>query len=167
MKTLSQYKNDALRLEQPSVWNRIYHLRAGDDIICTMTQPHFFRTEVVIEGFGQTWEMDRPRFWRSTLEIKKQGQHLPFATFVCGKWGKGGTFAMPNGEKIEFVQNPWKSVNELHSPQKVHLVSLKRTAWWKSSLNVMIEHGSELLDRNPWIVMVAYHLILERQRQTS
>jgi hypothetical protein len=73
-------------------------------------------------------------------------------------------FAMPNGERIQYVQNIWKSVNEIHSSQKVTLVSLKRTAWWKRSLRVVIEHESEVLDRYPWIIMVVYHLILERQR---
>ena len=167
MKTFSQYKNDALRLEQPSIWKQIYHLRAGDEIVCTMTHPQLFSTKAVIEGFGEKWEMYKPSFWRSDLEIKRQQEHLPFATFVCGKWGKGGRFAMPNGERIEYVQSIWKSVNEIHSGQKVLLVSLKRTAWWKSSLHVVIEHESEVLDRHPWIVMVAYHLILERQRQAT
>jgi hypothetical protein len=167
MKTLSQYANEDLQLEQLSIWKRIYHLRAGNEIICTMTQPRTFGTTTVIEGFGGKWEVSRPSMWRSTLEIKHQGQHLPFATFVAGTWGKGGMFAMPNGERIEFVQSLWKSVNELHSAQKVTLVSLKRTKWWRSPLKVVIEHGSDVLDRNPWIVMVAYRLILERQRQTS
>lgn len=167
MKTLSEYKNNDLRLEQPSIWKRVYHLRAGDEVLCTMTHPHFFGTTVLIEGFGQTWELDRPSFWRLNLAIKKHGQHLPFATFVPGKWGKGGTFAMPNGERIQFIQSIWTSVNELHSDQKVILVALKRPAWWKRYFNVVIEHESEVLDRNPWIVMVAYHLILERQRRHS
>jgi hypothetical protein len=167
MKTLSQYKNNDLRLEQPSVWKRTYVLRAGDEIVCTMTHPRYFGTAMVIEGFGEKWEMNRPSFWRSRLEITRHQQHLPFATFVSGTWGKGGMFAMPNGERIEFVQSIWTSVNELHSAQKVTLVSLKRTAWWKRSLHVLIEHESDVLNRNPWIVMVAYHLILERQRQAS
>jgi hypothetical protein len=132
-----------------------------------MTHPRAFGTTTVIEGFGGIWEVSKPSIWRSTLEIKQQHAHLPFATFVAGTWGKGGMFAMPNGERIEFVQSLWKSVNELHSPQKVTLVSLKRISRWKRGLRVVIEHGSDVLDRNPWIVMVAYRLILERQRQTS
>jgi hypothetical protein len=167
MKTLSQYKNDDLRLEQPSIWKRVYHMRAGNEVLCTMTHPQFFGTAMMIEGFGQTWEMDRPKFWRAALEIKKQGQHLPFATFTPGNWGKGGTFAMPNGEKIQYIQSIWTSVNELHSDQKVRLVSLKRVAWWKRPLSVVIEHESDLLDRNPWIVMTVYHLMLERQRHSG
>jgi hypothetical protein len=167
MKTLSQYKNDTLLLEQPSVWKRVYHLRCGDEIVCTMTHLQVFGTKAVIEGFGEKWELSKPSIWRSTLEIKRQQQHLPFARFVRGKWGKGGMFEMPNGERIEYVQNIWKSVNDLRSAQKVDLVSLKRTSWRKRSLNVVIEHESELMDRNPWIVMAVYHLILERQRQTS
>jgi hypothetical protein len=164
MKTLSQYKNDDLRLEQPSVWTRVYHLYGGNEVLCTMSHPTFFGTAMVIEGFGQTWEFDRPRFWRPALEIKRKGQHLPFATFTPGKWGKGGTFAMPNGEKIQYIQSIWTSVNELHSDQHVRLLSLKRIAWWKRPLKVVIEHESDILDRNPWIVMVVYHLILDRQR---
>ena len=167
MKTLSQYTNATLRLEQPSVWKRVHHLRAGDEILCTMTRPHFFGTTVVIAGFGETWEVSQPSIWRSVLEIKRQHQHLPFATFVSGKWGKAGTFVLPNGERIEFVQSMWKAVNELHSAQKITLVSMKRNSWRKRGLQVVIEHPSDVLDRYPWIIMVAYMKILERQRQTS
>jgi hypothetical protein len=167
MKTLSQYKNDTLRLEQPSIWKRVYHLRAGDEIVCTMTHPQPFGTKAVIEGFDGKWEMNRPSFWRSDLEITRQQQHLPFAKFVRGKWGKGGMFEMPNGERLAYVQNMWKSVNEIHSQQKITLVSLKRASWRKSSLNVVIEHESELMDRYPWIVMAVYHLILESGRHAA
>lgn len=167
MKTFSQYKSDTLALEQPSIWKRVYHLRAGDEIVCTMTYPRLFSSKAVIEGFGQNWELNKQSAWKSSLAIRRPGQHLPFATFVSGKWGKGGVFAMPNGEKAEYVQSVWKSVNEIHSGQKVTLVSLKRTSWWKHSLAVVIEHESALLDENPWIIMAVYHLMLERQRHAA
>ncbi len=167
MKTFSQYKNEALLLEQPSIWKRIYHLRAGEEIICTLTYPKMFSTKAVIEGFGEKWEIYKPSFWRCTLEIKKQSNQLPFAKYVPGKWKQGGMFELPNGERIEYVQRVWKSVNEIHSQQKIPLVSLKRASWWKSSLNVVIQHESEVLDKNPWIVMTVYYMIIERRQQEA
>ncbi len=167
MKTLSQYKNDTLRLDQPSIWKRVYHLCAGEEIVCTMTYPKMFGTKAVIEGFGEKWELSKPSIWRSGLEIKKQFDQLPFAKFIPEKWRSGGMFELPNGERIVYVQSVWKSVNEIHSQQKVKLVSLKRVSWWKSSLNVVIEHESELIDKNPWIVMAVYYKILERRQQET
>ena len=167
MKTLSAYTDGSLVLHQPSLWKREYHLRAGEEVICTMKQKGSFGSTVVIEGFGGAWVVSRPHWWRSDLNITRADQHLPFATFACSRWESGGLFSLPNGERIQLVQSIWKSVNELHSAQKVRLVSLKRPAWWKRSLHVVIDQSSDVLDRHPWIVMVTYHLILMRQRQAS
>ncbi|MBP6671611.1 MAG: hypothetical protein KA247_00600 [Bacteroidetes bacterium] len=167
MKTFSQYKSDNLVLVQKSIWKRIYHLKAGDEIVCTMTYPKMFGLNAVIEGFGEQWELSRPSIWKSHLDIRKQHQHLPFAKFISGKWGNGGVFELPNGERIEYAQNMWKSVNEIKSHQQVILVSLKRVSWWKSDLFVVIENESELLNKNPWIVMAVYYMILERRQQAA
>jgi hypothetical protein len=64
-------------------------------------------------------------------------------------------------------QNLWKSVNEIKSHQQITLVSLKRVSWWKSDLYVVIENESELLNKNPWIVMAVYYMILERRQQAA
>lgn len=167
MKTFSQYKSDNLILVQKSIWKRIYHLKAGEEIICTMSYPKMFGLKAVIEGFGEQWELSRPSIWKSHLDIRKQHQHLPFARFISGKWGNGGVFELPNGERIEYAQHLWKSTNEIKSQQQITLVSLKRVSWWKSDLSVVIENESELLNKNPWIVMAVYYLILERRQQAA
>lgn len=165
MKTLFQYKSDSLILVQKSIWKRIYHLKAGDEIICTLTFPKLFGTRSIIEGFGEQWAVNRPSIWKANIEIKKQHQHLPFAKFSRGTWGSGGLFELPNGERLEYVHNVWKSVNEIRSQQHTILVSFKRVSWWKSDLAVVIENESEVLNKNPWIVMAVYSMILERRQQ--
>lgn len=132
-----------------------------------MTYPKLFGTKAVIEGFGETWELSKPSIWKSHLDIKKQFNQLPFAKFISGKWENGGVFELPNGERIEYAQNLWKSVNEIKSQQKITLVSLTRVSWWKSDLNVVIANESELLNKNPWIVMAVYYMILDRRQQAS
>ena len=165
MKTLSQYRTEQIQLVQPSIWKRVYQLRSGETVLMTMTYPKLFSTLAVVEGFGKTWEFQKPSIWKSNLEIKKKGNQLPFAKFSVEKWGRGGTFELPNGERIEYIFKIWKSVNELYSQQKNKLISFKRVSLWKTSINVMIERESELIEKNPWIIMVVYYVMLERRQQ--
>ncbi len=164
MKPLSQYKTETIQLVQPSIWKRIYHLLTADAVLLTMTYPKLFSSLVIVEGFGEIWEFRKPQWWRSNLEIKKQHNQLPFAKFIVGKWGKGGMFELPNGERIEYVYEVWKNKNEIFSQQKVRLISLDRGSLFKTSLSVIIEHESVLLDKNPWIIMAVYSQMLERRQ---
>lgn len=167
MKTLSQYRTENLLLTQPSIWKKIYQLKSGEGIVCTMTYPKFFGSTALIEGFGGTWELSKPSIWRSVIEVKKENNHLPFAKFTPGKWGSGGQFELPNGERIDYVQNAWKSINEIQSQQKIPLVSLKKVSWWKSDLNVIVEHESDQLNRNPWIIMAVFYIMLEQRQHAQ
>ena len=151
-------------MTQPSIWKRIYQLRTADEVLLTMTYPKMFSSRAVVEGFGEIWEFQKPKWWKSDIDIKKQHNQLPFAKFIVGKWGRGGMFELPNGERIEYVYEIWKNKNELFSQQKIKLISLQRESLFKSSLNVTIERESELIDKNPWIVMIIYDQILSRRQ---
>lgn len=167
MKTFSNYTYELMQIVQPSIWKRIYELRAGETVLMTMTYPKLFSTIAVVEGFGEIWEISRPSIWRSTLEIKKRGNQLPFAKFEAEKWGRGGTFHMPNGQKIEYVFKMWKGGNELHSPLKQRLAIIKQPSIWKSTLSVEFENHSETLEKNPWIIMAVKHIIVQRRNNSA
>ena len=167
MKTLSQYGGEHLSLVQPSIWKRVYHLRTKDAVLLTMTFPKVFSSLTVVEGFGERWEFKKTSFWRSDIEIKRANDHLPFAKYISQRWGKGGTFELPRGERIEYLFNMWKRTNELFSQQKIKLVSFQKESLWKTSLAVIIERESELLEMYPWIIMVIYSQILQRRQQAS
>ncbi|MFA6455607.1 MAG: hypothetical protein WCW40_02205 [Bacteroidota bacterium] len=167
MKTLSSYQNQQLQIVQPSIWKRVYQLRTTEEVLLTMTYPKLFSATALVEGFGEVWEFQKPSIWRSNLEIKKQLNQLPFAKFIVEKWGRGGTFELPNGDRIEYVFGIWKGKNELYSQQKVKLVSFNRVSLWKSVQNVVVEHESELLEKNPWIIMVVYYQMLERRQHAA
>lgn len=164
MKLFSHYKTEKIQLVQPSIWKRIYRLQTEDTVLLTMTYPKLFSSRAVVEGFGETWEFSKPKWWRSNLDIKRKQDQLPFAKFIVGKWGKGGMFELPNGERVEYVYEIWKNKNELFSQQKIKLISLQRESLFKTALNVTIDHESELLDKNPWIIMIVFDQILSRRQ---
>ncbi|MDP1677255.1 MAG: hypothetical protein Q8L88_10370 [Bacteroidota bacterium] len=167
MKSFSQYRTEKVQLVQPSIWKRIYQLRTAETVLLTMTYPKVFSSLAIVEGFGEIWEFQKPKWWRSNLDIKKQHNQLPFAKFIVGKWGSGGMFELPNGERIEYVYELWKNKNELFSQQKIKIISLKRESLFKTALNVTIEHESELIDKNPWIIMIVYDQILSRRQAAN
>ncbi|MFA6468719.1 MAG: hypothetical protein WCW35_07465 [Bacteroidota bacterium] len=167
MKTLSLYQNQQMQIVQPSIWKRAYELRTPENVLMTMSFPKLFSSNAIVEGFGEVWEFRKPSIWRSNLEIKKQHNQLPFAKFIVEKWGRGGTFELPNGDRIEYVFGIWKGKNELYSQQKIKLVSFNRVSLWKSVQNVVVEHESELLEKNPWIIMVVYYQMLERRQHAA
>lgn len=170
MKTLSQYSNEHLQLAQPSIWKRVYELRTPDAVLLTMTFPKLFSSLAIVEGFGEAWEFKKPSIWKSDLDIKKRNTHLPSAKFIAPKWGRSGTFELPNGERFEYVFTMLKSTDELFTPKKIRLISLKRESLWKSSLLVTIENNSDqldLLNKHPWIIMVMYNQILQRRQSAA
>jgi hypothetical protein len=167
MNTLSKYKNADLKLIQPSIWKRVHHLQAEDEVLMTMTYPKWYSSNANVEGFGEVWEFRKPSLWRSALEIKRRNDQLPFAKYVPIGWKGDGLFELPNGERIEYRFNFWKNTNELYSQQKIKLVSFKRISIWKTALAVTFEHESELMEKNPWILMVIYFMILERRQRSN
>lgn len=167
MKTLFEYTTGEMHIVQPSMWKRQYELRTADTVLMTLSYPRLFSTRALIEGFGETWEVSKPSIWKSNLEIRRKGNELPFAKFSAEKWGRGGVFELPRGERIVYTFGMWKGTNELFSQNKIRLISLHRTSIWKSAVTVAYEKQSERIDENPWVIMAVYYVILERRSHAS
>lgn len=167
MKQLSQYIGEELYLVQPSIWKRVYELRSPESVLLTMKYPKLFSTLAVVSDGNETWEIYKPSIWRSNLEIRKQGNQLPFAKFVSEKWGGGGTFELPHGERLRYIFKIWKGHNELQAHYGIRLVSFKRKFALKPQYHLSIEQASELLDKYPWVIMAVYYLILERRQHSA
>lgn len=167
MKLLSQYISEPLLLKQPSVWKRMYELCAPDTVLLTMKYPKLFSTLAEVTDGIETWEIYKPSIWRSHLEIRKKGNHLPFAKFTGEKWGRGGTFELPYGERLKYVFTIWKGRNEILSQYDIRVVSFHRKFSLLPLYQVNIEQHSELLDKNPWVIMAVYYSMLERRQRSA
>ncbi len=167
MKPFSQHLGERIQIVQPSIWKRVYELRVSESVFMSMSYPKLFSTLAVIATENETWEIYKPSIWRSNLEIRKQGNQLPFAKFVSEKWGRGGIFELPNGERMKYIFKVWKGFNEIHTQQDQRIVSFDRKISFKPVMNIMIEQKSDLLDKYPWIVMAVYYIMLERRQHAA
>ena len=167
MKPLSQYKDEQLQLVQPSIWKQVHELRTPDTVMCTTSCPKLFSSLTVVEGFGETWEFYKPSIWKRGFEIRKQGDQFPLAKYVPERWGRGGVFELPQGERLNHLFRMWKWIDELHDENQQRLVLFKRKSLFKCAINVFIEHQSSLIDKYPWLIMAVHRIILERQQRAA
>lgn len=167
MKPLSQHIGEQLQIAQPSIWKRVYELRAPESVLLTMSYPKWFSTLAVVTGFGETWEIYKPSIWRSNLEIRKQGNQLPFAKFTAEKWGRGGTFELPNGNRLKYVFRMWKGHNEIYTQRDEQVISFHRKFSLKPVTNISIDRQNELIDTYPWVIMAVYYVMLERRQAAA
>ena len=156
-----------LQIVQTSMMKRIFQLKAGEEVLYTMSYPKWYSTEAVIEGQGERWTIFRERWFSREQKIRHGGDHLPTATFAPSGWGKVGTFSLPNGERLEYSYGVWKNTNELFMQNKVRIASLKRRHWYRSPIDITLDQENALLEKHPWVLLAVFRIMMERSQSQA
>lgn len=165
MKPLSDYMGEKLLFIQPSAFKRAHELRVNDELLASMQQRGFFgmRWEVSIQN--ENWEIYRPSCWRSILEIRKAGYEMPIASFIRERFKARGSVSLPKGEMLKIEPHLFKGFCEIKNAREECMARIKPKTSLKDKAEVMIEKRSELIDRYPWIIILAYIVVMEQRHQ--
>jgi hypothetical protein len=167
MKQLSDYTGKKIIFNQPSVFKRIYELRAGDELIGTIQQKGFFGMRWEVSLLNKSWEIYRPSIWRSTLEIREGGYEMPIADFAKEGFRSRGVVTLPMGERLKIAPHLFRGFTEISNEQDECLVRIKSSASLKEKAEVHIEKRSEAVDKYPWIIILAYIIAVEQKHQAA
>jgi hypothetical protein len=167
MKIISEYIGQKIWFYQPSVWKRLHELRAGETVIGTMQQKGFFGMTWVVEIQNKKWEIYKPSCWKSLIQIREDGYELPFADFIKERFRSKGVINFPMGEKIKIAPHLFKSFCEIKNENDDVFIRIKLKSAMRDKAEVVIEKKSELIDKNPWVVMLAYMVALEQKHQAA
>lgn len=165
MKTISDYIGQTIKLTQPSFFKHYYELRAGEELIATLTQPKFFSTASETAGSFGEWEFYQPGFWRSDIEIREKGKELPIAKFVSEKWKSRGKLELPKGESFDIVSKKLSWTVDVYNSSQVKILSFRKKFSFKTDLEINIERRSELLDKYPWTILLVVYIQLLNERR--
>ena len=165
MSKISDYRSKELIIRKPSAWKQYFELQADGEKIGSLTHPRLFSSLVVIEMLGEEWEAYKPSIWRSTFEIRPKGYQLPTARYVRDGWKLGGTLELPRGERLKYVKKIWKNINDVTTLSGKKIISFKNKGIFGVSAVVTIVDPSEIIDRNPWVVLVVWNVMQEQKRQ--
>ncbi|MEW5843867.1 MAG: hypothetical protein AB1775_11460 [Bacteroidota bacterium] len=165
MKAFSEYMGEEIGFVQPSFFKRIHELRVGDELIGSIQQKGFFGMTWYVSMLGKNWEIYKPSFWKTALEIREAGYEMPFATFKRDGLRSRGTLSLPMGENLKIVPHLFKKFCEITNESDDVFVRIKMKIAIGDKAEVTIEKKSETIDKYPWIVMLAYIVAIEQSRR--
>lgn len=167
MKPLSDYVGEKLLFIQPSAFKGLHELRVNDELLSTMQPRGFFgrRWEVSIQN--KNWEIYKPSFWKRVFDIREAGYEMPIANFVRDRFRSKGVVSLPKGEKLKIEPHHFKGFTEIKNIKEECIVRIKSKTSWKERAEVTIEKRSELIDRYPWVILLAYIIIIYQRHHAS
>ena len=167
MNALSKYIGEDLILIQPSLFKREYEFRSSNELLARMYFTSLFSLTAVVEGFDDKYEIIRPSFWKTDIAIRKYGYDMTFASLKTNFFRTKGTIDLQNGKKLNLKFGVFKKSCEVFSEAEELLIMFQNKLSLKEKNIVTIQKTSSLIDENPWIIMMVWYQILQRNRKNN
>ena len=164
MKNLSDYHGQTLIFMQPSVWKNYYELKCNDEILAVVNSVKLFGLKLDIELFDNKWTLYRPSIWRSEVAIRETNKTYPIAKYRKEKFKLHGFVELPKGQKLKIAFKLFKNIFEMRSSSDELLVSFKGKVKFKETIEISLEKRSDVIDKYPWVIILACYLSVERKR---
>lgn len=167
MKNLSDYLGRTLQFTQPSIWKRAFELRYGSEILGTLTYLKTLSTKAEAKIFDKNWELYEPKWWKNLIEIKEAGKEVPIASYKPALLKSKGKILLPYGESLVLSANLFSTTLEILDHYNSRIVLLKRQLTLRTNYEIQIERRSEVLDRNPWVLLLIIYVEINKNRRRS
>ena len=164
MHSLSNLAGETLTFNQPSLRKREFELVSSKGVLATMAFPKLFSSRVVIEGFEGKWEIKQSSIWGREFGVFKFGYHLPFAKYISNFWRTKGTIELPKGARLNSKVGQLKNPLDVYSLKGKLLVSYSNKFVLKGRTTVTIKESSEIINSQPWILMLGWYVVLMNRR---
>jgi hypothetical protein len=167
MKPLSNYIGEDLILIQPSLFKREYEFRSSNELLASMYFPSLFSFTAVVEGFEEKYEIIKPSFWKTDIAIRKYGFDMTFASLTTNFFRTKGSIDLQNGKKLNLKFGAFKKSCQVFSESEELLIMFQNRFSFKQQNIVTIQKTSALIDENPWVVMMVWYQVIQRNRRNN
>ena len=167
MNVLSKYIGEDLILIQPSLFKREYEFRSSNELLARMYFPSLFSLTAVVEGFEEKYEIIKPSFWKADIAIRKHGYDMTFASLTINFFRTKGSIDLQNGKKLNLKFGAFKKSCQVFSESEELLIMFQNRFSFKQQNIVTIQKSSALIDENPWVVMMVWYQVIQRNRRNN
>ncbi len=164
---LSQLAGKSLLITQPSIWKGEYELIYEEHELGKIKLSGFLGSRIQIKIMGKEWEIYYPGFWKAGINIREKGKENNFANYQQKFFSKEGTIFLPKGQRLKVKFELLKRKYGIYTLSGTCLVNIEEKFGLKSRTLINIENSSEFLDKYPWIIILAWHLIMKRKRAAA
>ena len=158
MRPISEISGQELLWIQPAALKRQHELRAGDDVVATLT---FQRGSLADgEAAGGHWTFKRQGFWQPRVTVRTAGSDVDLAVFHP-RWVGGGTLEFPDGRAARLSSaNFWQSEWVWQENEKPLIRFTGRHGFIKANGAVEIQPDAAALADLAMLVLLGWYLIL-------
>lgn len=167
MNALSKYIGEDLILIQPSLFKREYEFRSSNELLARMYFPSLFSLTAVVEGFEEKYEIIKPSFWKADIAIRKYGYDMTFASLTTNFFRTKGSIDLQNGKKLNLKFGAFKKSCQVFSESEELLIMFQNRFSFKQQNILTIQKSSALIDENPWVVMMVWYQVIQRNRRNN
>ncbi len=166
-KTISEREGEKIFFIQPSFFKRYYELKSNEELLATLQQKGFFGMTWNVSIGNKNWEIYKPSIWRTGYAVRPAGYDMPIAEFKRDGLRDRGTVQLQRGERIKIIPHLFKGFTEITSEGEEQFVRIKSKTSLRDKAEVFITKKSEIIDNNPWLVVLAYIISIEQRHRAS
>lgn len=167
IRNISQLAGQTLNITQPSVWKNVFELKYGDDLLGKIRSKSALSSNLIVNLLENEWEIYSPKFWRSEIAIKEKGKENPFARYDKKLFSREGIVYLPMGQRLKIKFGLIKGKYGVYTISGRCLATIKDVISFKTNTQIYIETGSEILDKYPWVIILAWHLTRKRKQAAA
>ncbi len=167
MKPVSYYTEKKIVVSTVSFWKRIFELKYEEEFLERLSFPKKFSSTAIVEGFNGKWEIKRDNIWTRNISIYKPGYHLPFANYSGSFWGNKGQLKLPRGQYLDFQFGVFRKGCKVFTSRNTLLIEYNNKISIIDKAEIKINQKSEILDENPWILMLTWYIILQNKKRAA
>jgi hypothetical protein len=160
VRKLADVAAEELLWVQPSVRKQAYELRAGTDVVATLTWQRGSLADA--EADDHHWTFKRAGFWQPRVTVRVAGSDTDVAIFRPA-WMGGGTLELAGGKVLRFsAANFWHSQWNWQEPRTesalVHFKS--QQGLLKTGGRVEITPTARTIPELPLLVLLGWYLLI-------
>ena len=161
--TLTRELPATLRWHHPHAFQQTYELRAGNEVVGMLRFPSLLRFHAVGQLAGGTWRFERRGFLTGKIVVLPENGSMPVGELVEKFPGHSGTVTLADGRRLvtatSWLLNDWTLKTELGR----NLIHYHRIGGvLHHSATVDLEGDRDLINRQPWLVLLGwYQLVLK------
>lgn len=159
MRALESVDVQQLVWTQPRGMQRHFELRSGDDLVCSLTWPGWFRNRAVGHTSSREWHFDRRGIWKPRITIEDAGSGIEIA-HMAYKWRLQGDIIFDVERKYHWRStNFWQTRWEMTDPNGLLLYELHMTnQWWRYTAEVRLAPDAERTRDLPLMLLTGWYL---------
>jgi len=162
MNSISDFANEKLKLVQPAKFKRIFELTSLKGVIQKITFSGVLRSSAVIDDFNTRWEIKPSSWWTNNLAVYKEGYEIPITNYTSNFFRTKGSIDLGRGESLIFKFNWFTRSLRVFNLTEILLLSYSyKMGFLKTDFSVTIMQESELLDENPYVLMLGFFIFIE------